>query len=117
MRICQFFQDGSGQLSATRLAFLLWVLGSLGISAYLAIIGAQHEFKLDGSIVTLLGILMTGKVVQSFSPGDQGFCAPAQQQVSAVPQPAVAPGPAPIAPSAIGQQAVANVTIPPQAPN
>jgi hypothetical protein len=29
MKISQFFQDGSGSYSATRLAFLLWAIGVL----------------------------------------------------------------------------------------
>jgi hypothetical protein len=72
MKIQQFFQDGSGQLSATRLAFLLWAVGTLIVSAYTAIAGpAGSAFKVDPSVITLMGILMTGKVVQTFSPGDQ----------------------------------------------
>lgn len=112
VKIQQFFQDGNGQYSATRLAFLLWIIGTFVVSAYVAVTSNDHTFQVDKSVMTLLGILMTGKVVQSFSAGDQA-ASPPVQQMSVVP--AIAPPaqavPAPIAPGAAPPVGVA-VAIP-----
>jgi len=82
MRPIQFIQDGYGAFSATRLAFLLWVVGVLAVWIYLSIVRAESLLHIDSSVVTLIGILMTGKVVQSFSPND-GPAAANQAKVSA----------------------------------
>ncbi len=75
MKLINFFQDGAGNLSATRLAFLFWSLGVLLVWIYLSISG--HEMaKIDVSVTTIIAILMTGKVAQSFSPGESAPTSP-----------------------------------------
>ena len=64
-----FFQDGSGNLSATRLSFLLWAIGVFGVWAWVSI-HTNTLAPIDPSVQTILGVLMTGKVVQSFSRND-----------------------------------------------
>ncbi len=69
MNIAQFFQDGTGAFSATRLVFVLWGLGSL-ITWISLSIHQKSLLALPDTVLTILGILMAGKVVQSFSPND-----------------------------------------------
>lgn len=64
MNLLQFFKDGDGQYSAMRLGFLLWVLGLLGIWGYVCV-SKQAIVAIDPTVLTLLGILTGGKVVQS----------------------------------------------------
>jgi hypothetical protein len=71
MKFAQFFQDGSGSYSATRLAFLLWAVGVLAVWTYESITKNALQ-PVDNTVTTILGVLMTGKVVQSFSPNDAG---------------------------------------------
>lgn len=66
MKFAQFFQDGTGVYSATRLGFLLWVLGVLVVWIYDSIRSARLV-PIDNSVVVIIGILMSGKVVQNFS--------------------------------------------------
>ncbi|WP_183035956.1 hypothetical protein [Cupriavidus sp. UME77] len=69
--IPKFFKDGYGSFSATRLVFVLWALGVLSAWLYTAFKSPELASKvLDPSVVTILGILMTGKTVQSFSSND-----------------------------------------------
>lgn len=70
MKFLEFFKDGSGSYSATRLGFVIWVFGVLVVWIYLSITNPCDSQKIDGTVVTILGILMSGKVVQSFSPND-----------------------------------------------
>ena len=72
MQCQQFLQDGNGRFSATRLAFLLWTVGVLAVWIYLSINHPNTDIRIDSSVTVLIGVLMTGKVVQSFSRGDQG---------------------------------------------
>jgi uncharacterized membrane protein YeaQ/YmgE (transglycosylase-associated protein family) len=66
MKIAQFFQDGTGAYSATRLGFVLWVIGVL--VAWIAVSITNHKLEhIDNSVVAIIGVLMSGKVVQSFS--------------------------------------------------
>lgn len=65
-----FLQDGSGDFSATRLAFLLWSISVLVVWCYVSLVIDQGLAKVDQSILAIIGVLMTGKVVQSFSPND-----------------------------------------------
>jgi hypothetical protein len=65
-KMLEFLEDGTGALSATRLGFLLWVLGVLGVWAVDSVL-TQKVQGIDNSIITIIGILMSGKVVQSFS--------------------------------------------------
>jgi hypothetical protein len=66
MKFAQFFQDGTGAYSATRLGFLLWVFGVLVVWIYDSIRCARLV-PIDNSVVVIIGILMSGKVVQNFS--------------------------------------------------
>lgn len=65
MKIEEFLQEENGGFSSTRLAFLLWAVGVLIIwiinSAKSGILQ-----PIDGSVITIMGILMGGKVVQKF---------------------------------------------------
>ena len=65
-KFAEFFQENNGTLSATRLAFLIWAFGVLVVWGIPSI---RHE-KLEPipeSVVVVIGMLMTGKVVQKFS--------------------------------------------------
>ena len=66
MKLSSFLEDNSGGFSATRLAFLLWALGVLAVWIYSSIRNNGCSLGIDGSVTTILGILMTGKVVQRF---------------------------------------------------
>lgn len=64
-KLSEFLEENDGSFSATRLAFLLWAIGVLTVW----IIVSLQKWALqpiDGSISTILGILMTGKVIQKF---------------------------------------------------
>lgn len=63
--ISTFLEDNNGGFSATRLAFLLWVVGLLVIWL-LAFFKTGAMPEIPTSVLTLLGILMGGKVVQRF---------------------------------------------------
>ena len=79
MNISQFFKDGNGAFSATRLAFLAWSFGVLVAWIYVSW-QKQALQGLDSSLLTVLGILMTGKVAQSFSPNDGTAATPQPAQ-------------------------------------
>ncbi|MFC0126424.1 hypothetical protein [Ralstonia solanacearum] len=70
MRFSEFLKDGGGMYSATRLGFILWVSGVLVVWIGLSILHPGTPQGIDPSIITLIGILMGGKVVQSFSKND-----------------------------------------------
>lgn len=65
MRLAEFLQDADGALSSTRLAFLAWVFGILGAWGFSSVQAAALQ-PVPDSVLGLLGLLMTGKVVQSF---------------------------------------------------
>lgn len=65
MKFSSFLEDNSGGLSATRLAFLLWAIGVLGVWIYSSIKN-NNLADINSQVVTVLGILMTGKVAQRF---------------------------------------------------
>jgi hypothetical protein len=66
-RILEFFQEDNGGLSATRLAFLYWALGVLIVWIVESLASKPMVIaKIDSNVTTILGILMTGKVVQKF---------------------------------------------------
>jgi|TARA_R110000824_G_scaffold20545_15_gene77438 hypothetical protein len=64
-QLSDLLKEDSGKLSSTRLAFMAW---SLIVLATWAIVSYQSGelIKLDNSIVSILGVLMSGKVVQRF---------------------------------------------------
>ena len=64
-KLLEFLQEDDGSFSATRLAFLLWVVGVLVVWVFESIrLNALQS--LSGDVTTIIGILMTGKVVQKF---------------------------------------------------
>ncbi len=66
MRLQQFVEDKkNNNLSATRLAFLLWVIGTLIVWAVVSWRTNQLH-ALPESVVVIIGVLMTGKAVQRF---------------------------------------------------
>jgi len=69
MNALQFLQEDDGKFSATRLALLLWIVGLLVVWT----IGSIHNVSSEGelleipfSVITLVGIFVTGKTVQKF---------------------------------------------------
>lgn len=68
-KISEFFQDGDGMLSATRLGFLLWVIGLLLVWVSTSLSQGVLQ-SVPESVAAIVGVLMTGKVVQSF--GENG---------------------------------------------
>jgi hypothetical protein len=65
MNPAEFLQEDNGGLSSTRLAFLLWVVGVLVVWIVGSLKAGELQ-SIDNSIITILGILMGGKVVQKF---------------------------------------------------
>jgi hypothetical protein len=66
MSALEFLRDGMKGFSSTRLAFLLWVVGVLVV--WMAdSINQGRLAAIDPSVVALIGILMGGKTLQSFS--------------------------------------------------
>ncbi|WP_237152403.1 hypothetical protein [Oryzibacter oryziterrae] len=65
MRFLEFFKDNDGTYSAMRLALLLWVAGVLLAWIYMSI---QSKVLCDipQNVMTIIGMLTTGKVVQKF---------------------------------------------------
>src|SRR3954466_4456399 len=63
--LSEFVQETDGSFSATRLGFLAWVLGVL--VAWIAT-SADHRAlqPIPESVAAVLGVLMTGKMVQRF---------------------------------------------------
>ncbi|MEM8643109.1 MAG: hypothetical protein AAGG51_30475 [Cyanobacteria bacterium P01_G01_bin.54] len=62
-KLGQFFQDGNEQFSATRLAFLVWIFGTLIVWSA-GSLQAKEMQDIPDSVTVLVGILMTGKVAQ-----------------------------------------------------
>jgi hypothetical protein len=68
-RFLEIFEDNSGGLSSTRVLLLAWGLGVLAI--WIAMFITTHALApIPDSIITILGILFGGKVVQRF--GEKG---------------------------------------------
>ena len=65
MKILEFLQDGNDKFSSTRLALLLWVIGLLVIWT-MSSIHSEAFLEIPTSTITLVGILVSGKVVQKF---------------------------------------------------
>jgi hypothetical protein len=67
MRIKEFLEDVTGKLSAMRLAALLWIVGVLIVWIIASLKGPDPKLEtIPDSVITLIGILITGKVVQRF---------------------------------------------------
>ena len=71
MKLLEFFEDGGGQLSSVRLAFLFWTITVLAVWAIVSIQAGKIQ-SIDWSVVGIIFTLMTGKVVQSYSASDAG---------------------------------------------
>ncbi len=65
-----FLQDSTGNFSSTRLAFLVWAIGVLACWAYVVVKSLALP-PIPTEVVTVLGILMTGKVVQKYTEQQQ----------------------------------------------
>jgi hypothetical protein len=66
MNLRQFLEDKkTAQFSATRLAFLLWVIGVFAIWAYASVRATELQ-AIPESVVTVLGLLAGSKVVQRY---------------------------------------------------
>jgi hypothetical protein len=68
-KLLEFLQEDNGGFSATRLGFLLWVVGVL-IVWMITSLKSMTLAPIDSSVATVIGILMTGKVVQKFGEKD-----------------------------------------------
>ncbi len=78
MKLQQFLQEDNGRFSATRLAFLFWSIGVLVV--WITISLYQHTLSdLPQSIYLIIGMLMSGKVIQKFgeSKNDNANATPA----------------------------------------
>ncbi|MDR3563583.1 MAG: hypothetical protein P4N59_19415 [Negativicutes bacterium] len=65
MKYLGFLQEADGGFSATRLGFLLWVIGTIIVWAVCSIKTATL-LEIPSSVQVIIGILMTGKVVQKY---------------------------------------------------
>ena len=64
-RLAEFLEAPDGSFSATRLAFLAWALGVLVV--WISVSFARNSLQpINPSVTYVLGILMTGKVIQRF---------------------------------------------------
>lgn len=65
MRIQEFLQEDNGGFSATRLAMHLWVIGVLVAWVWVSITKKEMA-DIPNGVIAVLGILVSGKVVQKF---------------------------------------------------
>lgn len=65
-RLPELIQDDTGLLSSTRLAFLLTIFSVLTVWIF-ACVNAKKFLPMESSVVYLVGVLMAGKVSQSFA--------------------------------------------------
>ncbi|MGA7563973.1 MAG: hypothetical protein WBW55_12270 [Desulfobaccales bacterium] len=66
-----FLQEDNGNFSATRLAFLLWIIGVLVVWIMDSVKAASLQ-GIPESVAAIIGILMTGKVAQKFGEKPSG---------------------------------------------
>ena len=67
INISEFLKDDTHNFSSTRLVFFVWSMGVLVMWILSCISATPIELQsIDPSIQTLLGILMSGKVIQKF---------------------------------------------------
>lgn len=64
--LSQFFKDGTGALSATRLVFVSWLIIPLIIWCVFCCIKGKLE-ELPQAYIYIVGLLTSGKVTQSFA--------------------------------------------------
>jgi hypothetical protein len=70
MNVAHFLVDGTGSPSSMRLVMIVWTIGLLGIWASLCVI-RKEMVDIPSGVVTVHGLVIGGKMLQSFSPGDQ----------------------------------------------
>ena len=66
----QFFTDGSGALSSARFVMVAWSLGLLLMWIIICIIRRELA-DIPPGVLVAHGTLISGKILQAFSPGDQ----------------------------------------------
>lgn len=64
-KLQEFLQEDNGAFSSSRLAFLLWVIGVLLVWMMVSFKSGSLQ-EIPETVATIIGILMTGKVVQKF---------------------------------------------------
>lgn len=64
-KLTDFFSDNSGGMSSMRLIMAVWFLGALVLWMIVSFQKAEIQ-PMPESIITLLGIVLSGKVVQRF---------------------------------------------------
>lgn len=70
-----FLEDNEGGFSCTRLAFLLWAVAILAVWLG-SFFKSGTLTEIPGSVLTLLGILTGGKVVQRFGESTDSLSQP-----------------------------------------
>jgi hypothetical protein len=65
-KLTEFFKESNGTFSATRLAFLTWAFGVLIVWGIPSVRSGELK-EIPDTVVAVIGMLMTGKVVQKFS--------------------------------------------------
>jgi hypothetical protein len=65
-KLTEFFKESNGNFSATRLAFLIWAFGVLIVWGVPSVRHGKLE-PIPESVVVVIGMLMTGKVVQKIN--------------------------------------------------
>ena len=70
MNASHFLLDGTGSPSSMRLVMIVWTTGLLGIWAALCVI-RKEMVDIPSGVATVHGLVIGGKMLQSFSPGDQ----------------------------------------------
>jgi hypothetical protein len=67
MDLAQFMKEDNGNFSSSRLGFLLWVIGVLAVWVIDSLKCPSCTLAtIPESVITIVGILMGGKVVQKF---------------------------------------------------
>jgi len=70
MKIFEFLEDTNGKISAIRVALLVWLVTICFNSVYLTVM-TQKLVGADPSMITGLGILLGGKVIQGYTDSKQ----------------------------------------------
>lgn len=67
MKLSEFVEDPEGKSSSIRLVFLVWAIWVLVVWAVASLSARPVKLApIDPTVLTLIGILMTGKAVQGF---------------------------------------------------
>ena len=85
MDLTQFMKEDNGNFSSSRLGFLLWVIGVLAVWVIDSLKCPSCTLAtIPDSVITIVGILMGGKVVQKF--GENREAPPLPQTTTAAKQ-------------------------------